>query len=107
MNINWDGDKRLLNLSIGGELDHHAAKTIIKEIGETVDSRLPARCVLDMDEITFMDSSGIAVVLGLYRRMYEIGGELTVINVRQQSYKVLAAAGVEKIVTLHRQSAVS
>lgn len=102
MKVNWNFDERLLTLGLDGELDHHAAKTIIREIGELVDSKLPLRCVLDLGDVSFMDSSGIAVVLGLYRRIYEIGGEIKVTNVQTQSFKVLSAAGVDKIVPLER-----
>ena len=100
MKVKWDFGERKLTLFLDGELDHHAAKKVIREIGELVDDKLPLRCTLDLEGVSFMDSSGIAVVLGLYRRIYEIGGELKVINVQLQSYKVLSAAGVEKIVKL-------
>ncbi len=104
MKVKWNFDERLLALGLDGELDHHAAKAIIREIGELVDSKLPLRCVLDLEGVGFMDSSGIAVILGLYRRIYEIGGELSVVNVQSQSFKVLSAAGVDKIVPLARMT---
>ena len=101
MKVEWDFGERMLSLFLDGELDHHAAKNIMREIGELVDDKLPLRCSLDLGGVSFMDSSGIAVVLRLYRRIYEIGGALRVMNVQPQSYKVLSAAGVEKIVPLY------
>lgn len=100
MQVKWGIEDRKLTFKLAGELDHHAAKEILREMGEVIDERLPLRCAIDLAGLTFMDSSGIAVILGAYRRLYEIGGELFVINVPRQAARVLQAAGVDKIVTV-------
>jgi stage II sporulation protein AA (anti-sigma F factor antagonist) len=56
--------------------------------------------VLDFSGVSFMDSSGIAVVLRTCRRMQEVGGKLRAVNVPEQAAKVLRAAGVERMVPL-------
>ena len=89
-----------LTLRLKGELDHHSAKTLMAEIGEKIDVLLPRDCVIDMSALTFMDSSGIAVVLKTYKRMNEIGGRAWVENVPPQPMKVLDASGVERIIRI-------
>ena len=59
--------------------------------------RLPRRLTLDLGGVTFMDSSGIAVLLRAYKRMAELGGTVTVRNVPEQAGKVLRAAGLERL----------
>jgi stage II sporulation protein AA (anti-sigma F factor antagonist) len=89
-----------LLMKLDGELDHHAAKKAIREIGDAIDINLPKSCVLDMSGVTFMDSSGIAVILGVYKKMGELGGRMSVENLPSQAKRVLKAAGVNKIVAL-------
>ncbi len=89
-----------LRMYLIGELDHHAAREMMMEITEKIDALLPAECVLDMSQLTFMDSSGIAVIVKTKRRMQEIGGKMWVENVGKQPLKVLDASGIGKIVKI-------
>ena len=88
---------KLLTIALTGEIDHHSARPIIEQLGEKIDQYLPSNCILDFQGVTFMDSSGIAVVLNTRRRMAELGGTVCLQNVAQQPMKVLTAAGIEKI----------
>ena len=65
---------KLLTIALTGEIDHHSARQIIEQLGEKIDQYLPSNCILDFQGVTFMDSSGIAVVLTTRRRMAELGG---------------------------------
>ena len=88
---------KLLTIALTGEIDHHSARQIIEQLGEKIDQYLPSNCIMDFQGVTFMDSSGIAVVLNTRRRMAELGGTVCLQNVAQQPMKVLTAAGIEKI----------
>ena len=88
-----------VTLQLHGELDHHAAQKILRQIGELVDGRRPERFVLDMGGVDFMDSSGIAVILGAFRRMKEIQGDFQVVRVNTQARRVLSAAGIDRMIT--------
>lgn len=90
----------LLRLYFEGELDHHAAKTVMRDIEDAIDRHLPRDLLLDMSGLTFMDSSGIAVVLKAYRRMNEIGGRTRVANVHDQPRRVFDASGIERIIPI-------
>ena len=68
-------DKRLTIL-LAGEIDHHSAKEIMKAITAKIDIYMPLCCVLDFGKVTFMDSSGIAVVIHTLRAMKELEGQL-------------------------------
>ena len=66
-------DKRL-TIALKGEIDHHSAKDTMRVVGNKIDLYLPVCCVLDFREVSFMDSSGIAIVISAMRHMREIGG---------------------------------
>ncbi len=89
-----------LTLALSGELDHHEAKNLIRELEERIDTGLPRDCVLDLEGLRFMDSSGVAILLKLHRRMNALGGRLFVQNVQSQPMRVLDASGIDRIIEI-------
>ena len=65
---------------LSGEIDHHAAQSLRKEIDAQIDDRLPELLTLDFSGVTFMDSSGVGLILGRGRHNGALGGRLTVQN---------------------------
>lgn len=62
-------EERCLEIILKGELDHHGAHEIAGQLERSIESALPLRLVLDWTGVTFMDSSGIAVVMRARQRM--------------------------------------
>ena len=90
-------DRKLL-LELSGELDHHGARNALREVELAIDAALPRVLVLDFSGSTFMDSSGIALILRSQQRMQLLDGSLTVCNVPSQARRVLDAAGIGRLV---------
>ena len=95
-------DKRLM-IALKGEIDHRSAKGTMRVVGNKIDLYLPMVCILDFREVSFMDSSGIAIVIAAVRRMREIGGTVELKNVPPQPLKVFRASGVEKIAQIEEE----
>ncbi len=94
-----------LTLSICGELDQHRAGDIIGEIREKIDLYLPRILILDLEELVFCDSSGIALLLRVKRSMKQIEGKLEVINIQTQPKRLFQLAGLgELIQDRHKES---
>lgn len=83
-----------------GELDHHGAKDALVKIGYSCDAALPNHVVLDFSDVTFMDSSGIALVMRTQQRMQSLRGSITLQNVPVQAMRVFDAAGISKLVKI-------
>lgn len=83
---------------LSGEIDHHAAKEMMMALDREINGKLPSRLELDLSGVTFMDSSGIAVLLRARRRMDELEGCLSVTAIPPQPRRVLDAAGVGRII---------
>ena len=96
-------DKRL-TIALKGDIDHHSAKDTMRIIGNKIDLYLPMVCVLDFRDVTFMDSSGIAIVISALRKMRELSGRLVLRDVPPQPMKVLKASGMERIVVIEERS---
>ena len=100
MEIKTKRSDRNLLLEYNGEMAHHAARNALKELERIVDSVLPRNLVLDMKNVTFMDSSGIALILRAQQRMHLLDGTVLVCNVPAQARRVLDAAGIGRLVTI-------
>lgn len=98
MRIITHDDGRCLTLRLVGELDHAAAQTVMPGIEDAVEEYLPRRCVLDLSGVSFMDSSGIAVILKTDRLLRQTSGALALSGVPGQVRRVLDVAGLTKIV---------
>ncbi len=89
-----------LTVALTGEIDHHCAKEYIGSITEKIDAYTPSCCILDFQEVSFMDSSGIAVVINALRAMARIEGRLELVGLSQQPLKVFRASGIDKLVAI-------
>lgn len=92
-------DKQL-TIALCGEIDHHGARSVLRMIADKIDQFMPTVCILDFKGVTFMDSSGIAIVIHAYRRMQELQGILSLKRVPAQPMKVLEAAGMNRIISI-------
>lgn len=81
-----------------GELDHHAAEFVRRELDTALDMRRGCRLVLDMSGLSFMDSSGIGVILGRYKKVKAAGGRLAVRGVNEKMDRILRLAGLYQVV---------
>ena len=98
MNISTAFSAGRLTVYLTGELDHHAARCAIHTIDELLDEYLPRDCVLDLNGLSFMDSSGIAVIIKLNQRMKSLGGRMWVENPAKQPLRVIDASGIDRLV---------
>lgn len=96
--INVTGE--VVTAYLGGELDHHSAKEMREAIDNSVDLNMPTLLVLDFRNISFMDSSGIGLVMGRYRNLMKTGAQLHITGASPQIYKVLKLAGIERLAKL-------
>ena len=101
MEIHAKSADRNLLLEIHGELDHHGAKGALRELELAIDAALPKKLVLDFAGVTFMDSSGIALILRAQQRMQLMDGSVLVCHVPQQAKRVLDAAGIGRLITIN------
>ena len=87
-----------LTVALTGEIDHHCAKSYMQTIHAKIEAYTPSICILDFQEVTFMDSSGIAVVINALRAITRLGGNLMLTGLKEQPRKVFRASGVDKLV---------
>lgn len=89
--------KDTLTVYIQGELDHHSAKEIRSRIDLEIERRDPKTLELDFSSVTFMDSSGIGLIMGRYKIMSENGGNVVILNPPATIKKVMQISGISKL----------
>ncbi len=92
-----------LTVALTGEIDHHCAKEYIRGISAKIEAYTPKICILDFREVTFMDSSGIAVVINTLRYMTKLEGKLELSGLNPQPMRVFRASGIDKLVTIKEE----
>ena len=89
-----------MTVALTGEIDHHCAKNYIQAIAAKIEAYTPQLCVLDFSEVSFVDSSGIAVVINALRNMTQIEGKLVLTGIESQPMRVFRASGIDKLVEI-------
>ena len=87
-----------LYANISGEIDHHSARTIREAIDSALLSYSPEALVMNVSAISFMDSSGLGLVLGRYSKASEAGIAFTVTGVNSRVERMFDMAGLERII---------
>ncbi|MBQ2823308.1 MAG: anti-sigma factor antagonist [Oscillospiraceae bacterium] len=95
-----DTEETTLIAHIQGEIDHHNAAEIRRDIDLAADKHRPVKLVLDFDDVTFMDSSGIGLVMGRYKLIKPLGGKIHIINTSSQIKKVMKLAGLDRLASI-------
>ena len=90
----------VLTIALTGEIDHQCAKQYILAISAKIEAYTPQTCILDFSEVTFVDSSGIAVVINALRSMTQIEGKLLLTGIASQPMRVFRASGIDKLVEI-------
>ena len=89
-----------LTVALTGEIDHHSARAYIQSIAAKIEAYTPNVCILDFRDVSFVDSSGIAVVINAMRNMTQIEGKLLLTGISPQPMRVFRASGIDKLVEI-------
>lgn len=100
MSVKISVEKNRIIAYLSGEIDHHSALLLRQEIDLAVRENNPSELILDFSEVSFMDSSGIGLVMGRYRVMNESGGTVTIHNPSPNIKKVMKLSGIEKLASI-------
>ena len=87
-----------VTVKLSGELDHCSAQGIRRELDQLLEEPGVKKMVLDMKNMSFMDSSGIGVILGRYRVLAQRGGKMAVKNMNEHVKRIFILSGMNLII---------
>ena len=101
--MKYEVQENCLTIFLPGELDHHNAEEIRKRSDYLIDQNHIRYVIFDFTDTTFMDSSGIGVIMGRYKRIYMMGGEVCAVHTSERMKKILTMSGVTRIMQIYEE----
>ncbi len=98
MEIIYEMRGSILVAELYGEMDHHASEKIRKELDDMMELYGVRHLVFDFERVKFMDSAGIGIVLGRYRKLQKEGGSVLITQCSQKIRTILHMAGVFSVI---------
>lgn len=92
--------RRNLIISLNAELDHHLADEMREVIDEIIDERGVNRVIIDFSKVDFMDSAGIGLIMGRYKKIRD-NGDISVVGANESIKRILLISGLHKIVYIY------
>ena len=87
-----------LIIYLSGELDHHLADLIRMQCDTYLEGTRIKNVVFDFTHTTFMDSSGIGIIMGRYKQVMRLGGNVYIIHTNAAIDRIIQMSGLHKIV---------
>ena len=98
MEVKYYEKERLLLFKITEEIDEFEVKKIRRRADYEIERFSPKRVVFDFDNVTFMDSAGIGMVIGRYKQTALLGGKMELANLTDSVRKIFQMSGVLKLI---------
>ena len=89
--------EQTITVCLTGEIDHHSAQYWRERIDAQVQASSCKRLLLDFGGVTFMDSSGVGLIMGRYRLLQRLGGTLGLTGVSPKIGMMLHLAGIDRL----------
>jgi stage II sporulation protein AA (anti-sigma F factor antagonist) len=100
LQIEFEQHRRALIVRLKGELDHHTADVVKARMEEAITNGDVFHLVLSLKELSFMDSSGLGIILGRYKQINGKGGKLVICHVNSAVNRLFELSGLFKIITV-------
>ena len=100
-------DERKLTINFCGEIDHHTCLETAKKMDDVIRKYLPQKVVFDFKDVSFMDSSGIGMLLGRYKQLIRFGGKAEMKNLNNDMKRIFTMSGIFKIIPMSEEEVVN
>ncbi len=90
-------DGKRITAALCGDIDHHTARSMRAELDDVIAHSRPEMLILDFEQVSFMDSSGIGLILGRLKAVQAVGGDIIIKNVRPNIAAVIRLSGLSRL----------
>ena len=96
-------DKRLI-FEIEEDIDECCVQKIRRRMDNEIQRYMPKEVIFDFSNVSFMDSAGIGLIIGRYKLINMIGGELKIANVNTQIQKIFEMSGLLRLIPVEQKN---
>lgn len=89
-----------LYVNLSGEIDQHTAIEIRAEIDKAIDNYKPQNLILNFKDVSFMDSSGVGLIMGRYKKLATCGGKLIIVDLPRSCERIISMSGITKVLDI-------
>ena len=100
MEVTYIPKHRLILVRVTGEIDHHSAESIRRVTEKEIRRTSAINIAFDFGSVTFMDSSGIGVIIGRYKTASSLGGSVIVFDANEQVMRLMDMSGLSRLVII-------
>lgn len=93
--------RNTLFVRIQGEMDMVVAEKLRQEIDRKLETKKICNLVINLEKVTFIDSSGLGVIIGRYKKIAGWGGKMFIVGARPSVYKILMFSGINRLVSMY------
>lgn len=104
MDVKYLNLEKTLIFKISEEIDHHTTEKMRRRADYEIERYIPRKVIFDFDNVSFMDSAGIGMLLGRYKNTVMLGGKVEIINVNKNIKKILEMSGILKIIPIREEN---
>lgn len=101
--MKYQVQENCLTIFLPREVDHHNAEEIRRTTDNLIDKNHIKYIIFDFLDTDFMDSSGIGVIMGRYKMIKLIGGEVWAVHTNIRMKKILKMSGMTKIIQIYEE----
>ena len=98
MKVFFSEKNNVLTVKVTGELDHHNAPQIREETDFKITNDNIKNVIFDFTNLSFMDSSGVGVIIGRYKLLSSLSGKLYIVSPSKRLNRILELSGIMKII---------
>ncbi|MDD6572901.1 MAG: anti-sigma factor antagonist [Thermoflexaceae bacterium] len=96
--IMLEGDRMIIR--VGEELDHHITKELRENIDTMIDKGIVKNIAFDFSTTGFMDSAGIGLIMGRYKKIEPLGGSISIVGTNPAIERIIRISGIHKIIRM-------
>lgn len=98
MEIKFSEKDKLLVLKITEEIDEYQVQEMRRKADYEIERYMPKKVIFDFNNVTFMDSAGIGLIIGRYKFTNMLGGKFEVANLTKSVERIFEMSGILKLI---------
>lgn len=98
MKVKYHEEDKQLTFELSEDIDDYCTEKIKRKMDYEIERLMPKKVMIDLSDVNFMDSAGIGLIIGRYKLVNIIGGQIEVINANESIQKIFNMSGVSKLI---------